>query len=740
MEELRVVELAGSIAGAWCAKLFVDAGAHVALTHSDGATLGHPGYERFLHRGKHLLSDLPDLNDIDVVIESSAPNPLTLLAETPDQTIQVLLSPLGTHGPRSSWSSSDITDYALSGHQYLYGDPDREPLRGPPDQPAVAAGIYGFIGAMSALIARDRGAINGPQTVEVSHVEAMIALHQFTLIRQQMSGSVLKRMGNRYTGQGQPNSLYRCADGWVAVTCITSAQVDTLLSVADLHHLCDDERITSMMDFMDHPQLMDVPLRAWFGEQHVDEVVDLLQTLRIPAAPNRTMTELLTEPQLVARNFWQEDTNGASIQLPRPPTRVTRHPTTVGRQLPPVETGSQPLAGLKVLDLTRVWAGPLCTRTLADLGAEVTMIEAPWSRGPQKLPQSVVTAARYYPDDQAGTDPWNRNAHVNKYAIGKRSLALDLSCEQGRDVLAQLVPHYDVLVENYSTRVMPQLGFDEQRLHQLNPDLIYLTMPGFGRSGPAEHWVSYGSSVDSHAGLSSLIGYPDESPWKGGVAWPDPVAGLQAAGAVLVALRSREASSDTGGATLEHAQFESMVHAIGHLVARAQLEGDPRPQGNADNSYALQGTWQCAGLDAWVSISAADEAGASRLASLVGASSTTSLAEAVAMWCAERTPAEAAIACQGASITAGEVHTAADVHADRHGKVRGMFATVEQPSVGPFTVAATPVHSSSEMVRALHPAPTLGQHNQQVLAEIGMTRADITDLLDAGVIADRPPR
>jgi len=270
-------------------------------------------------------------------------------------------------------------------------------------------------------------------------------------------------------------------------------------------------------------------------------------------------------------------------------------------------------------------------------------------------------------------------------------------------------------------------------------------MPGFGRSGPAEHWVAYGSSVDSPAGLSSLIGYPGQTPWKGGVAWPDPVAGLHAAAAVLVALHNRESLPDEGGATIEQAQFESMVSAIGHAVAQAQLEGNPVPQGNADDRFAIQGTWRCAGEDAWVSITAVDEEECARLAQLVEAEdlvpmSAKSLSGVVASWCAKRSPPEVTAACQASGIAAGEVHTSAEVHADAHFHHRGVFATVQQPSVGDFAIAKTPIHSSGAMVRVDLPAPKLGQHNTAVLREVGFSSAEIGELREAGVIADRPPR
>ncbi|MCP3990589.1 MAG: hypothetical protein GY724_16035, partial [Actinomycetia bacterium] len=256
----------------------------------------------------------------------------------------------------------------------------------------------------------------------------------------------------------------------------------------------------------------------------------------------------MADPQLAERNYWVESAGGQMI--PGPPFRMSGHgwrastPADDGGGSPPIDTDTGigvwgrsrldpgedgPLAGLRVLDLARVWAGPLATRLLAELGADVIWVEAPWSRGPLEIPESLIKTVKYYPDDDQGSCQWNRNGHVVKYSIGKRSLALDLGTDAGVSTFERLVPWADVVLENYSPRVMPHFGLDEDRLHELNPELIYLTMPGYGRSGPAEHWLAYGSSVDSHAGLSHLVGYPDQVPWKGGIAWPDPIAGLHAA-------------------------------------------------------------------------------------------------------------------------------------------------------------------------------------------------------------------
>ncbi len=734
--ELRVIEIGGSIAGAYCGKLFADRGAQVTV-------IGHDAldeYQRVYLQSNKANADSFDATRADVIIESSAGRPLHPAAFDCPEAIRVQLSHFGTDGPYARWHGTDLTDYALGGHLYLTGDPEREPLRGPANQPAYAAGLYGFVGAMTALFAREQ--TGAGQTVEVSHVQAMVALHQFTLLRYAMTEDVLCRMGNRFTGQGQPNGLYRCSDGWVAIAAPADHQVEALLDVTELTHLLDHPAIDSPMDFQSHPSILDDALNPWLAERTVDDVVDLFQAMRIPASPATTMTGLLADPHLAVRDFW-EDRHG--FRVPRSPMRMSHQQPSGGRGWERQDQDRGPLAGLRVLDLTRVWAGPLCTRMLADFGADVIWIEAPWARGPQRIPDSLVAATSYFPGNDQGDCQWNRNTHFVKYALGKRSVVLDLNQADGREVLAEMIPHYDVIIENYSPRVMPNLGFDEDRIHELNPDIIYVTMPGYGRSGPAEDWLAFGSSVDSHAGLSSLIGYPDTSPWKGGVAWPDPVAGLHAAGGILTAIWNREANPELGGVTLENPQIEATIAVIGDRLVEAQVAGDPSPMGNREPSYLAQGVYPCAGDDRWIAVSVVDEDAWRALQKPTGfdfelIGDHDRFDAAMAEWTATHDQHRLAVELQEAGVAAAAVLDAAGVMADPHLRHRNTFVELQQPEVGPFVTPITPARLSLNRPTVRRPAPMLGEHNEEVLrTDLDIDDQRLSSLRETGVIADRPP-
>lgn len=733
LDDLHVVEISGSLAGAYATRLFVLGGARVDLVETGASTLTVSQHE-YLHQGARVRDAAAiEWAHVDVVVESCADGPLTpssledLLP--PEQSlnpaaVRLRITPFGSTGPYSAWKSSDLVDYSISGHTFLSGDPDRAPIPGPPGQPAIAAGLYGFIGSMAALFCPDSidstpSSVRPTPRVEVDHFAVMTALHQVTLLRWNLAHDMLARQGNRYSGAGHPNGPYQCRDGVVSIVGVTEPQVDMLLAVTGLTHLMDLEQITSSLDFYNHPELLDGPLAEWLADQDVDDVVELFQAVRVPACPLRTPAELLTDPQLLERGFFEQLGSHQPRLVPRAPFSVKHRQEPAGTSWCPHRQTSldgatpPPLAGLRVLDMSRVWAGPLCGRILADLGAEVVSVEAPWSRGPREIPQSMLDATRYFPDDEAGERPWNRNGHIIKFSLGKKSLAVDLQHRDGVAAFERVVPNFHVLIENFSPRVMPQLGLGEDRLHELNPDLIYLTMPAYGRSGPAKNWLGYGSCIDSHAGLSALTGYSDASPWKSGVAWPDPLAGLHACSALLMQLWASQRGG--GGCTIEAAQFEATVAAVGDQVLAAQSGDVFEPAGET-------GLYRCAGDDEWIAVTPdADDMVTLDLVDVASRRSATDLAAAL----------------QARGIAAAPVSTAETLMADPHLAATGAWVTVDQPDVGQFTTAATPLPG---LTQHPGPAPTLGQHNAEVLTGAGLSPTKLANLSSTGIIANQPPR
>jgi crotonobetainyl-CoA:carnitine CoA-transferase CaiB-like acyl-CoA transferase len=409
---------------------------------------------------------------------------------------------------------------------------------------------------------------------------------------------------------------------------------------------------------------------------------------------------------------------------------------------------------VRVLDLSRVWAGPLATRILGDLGADVIRVEAIGAHGPRRVPEAVVHRSRRYPENQAGERPWNREGMYNKFNRNKRAVTLQLDTPRGKAVFEQLVVTSDIVIENYSPRVMPQLGLGYNRLRELNPGIIYIGMPGYGWSGPARDWVAYGTTLEPGAGLSSLMGYAGSGPYKSGVAWADPVAGLNAAAALLVALWDRRADADGRGQAIELAQLEAMIGFIGEEVLAAQARGSNRPRlGNRHPEYAPRGCYPCAGDDRWIAISMTDDAAWGALCAEAGFDAKRAalrgderiemhdaLDAEIARWTARHDQIELMHRLQARGVAACAVLDARDLVEDPHLAARGFFVTITHPDAGTYPFPGQPIHLSETPATFRRPAPGLGEHNREVLGGLlGMTDAELEELHAAGVIADQPP-
>lgn len=794
---LLVVEVGDSPAGAYCGRLFGGYGAQVVRIEPrprPGPTPEAAARE-FYRQGKFRIeAGSPEaaaaLGRADVVIRASADGPLPEgpaarrldLPGVWPEPIEVLITPFGSDGPYARWRSSDLIETALAGHLRLSGDPGAAPLAGVPDLGRHAAGVVGFIGALAALVARVR--IGVVQTVEVNHHEVLAALHQFTLCRYTHNGAVLQRHGNRYAGPGAIIGAYRCRDGWISLALPTEDMVERMLDVTGLASLLEDPAVGSVADLMVDLDRLNGGLMPYLAGQDRHELIELWQALRLPIAPISTLGEVLADPHLAQREFWDGPASGgpSDLRLPGAPFRLSGHrwssePSVRAGSMPvggttpnPGEgrdlTGALadgPLTGLRVLDLTRVWAGPLAARILADLGADVLCVEGPWARCGSEVPASFVQATRYFPDDDPGPDPWNRMAFHNKYALNKRSVVIDLNRPEGVELLRGLIPTADVMVENYSPRVMPSFGLDQETVRGLNPDLVSVTMPGYGRQGPNADWVAYGPTIDGHAGHNALMGYRDQGPWKCGIAWPDPIGGLHAAAGALVALLDRFERPESGGQTVEVAQIEAAVTMIGQHLARAQMvgpghgpasrrDGGAAPTGNRREGPAPQGVYPCARTDRWVALSVPDDEAWVATCGVLGLGDLTSLDRGarieasdeldrrIAACTSSRDDGELARALQNVGVAAAPLADAADVLADPQLAAAGFFVELDHPSAGRHRWPRLPITLSATPATVRSPAPLMGADNEYAACELaGLDAGRYRELVEMGVLLTEPP-
>lgn len=418
------------------------------------------------------------------------------------------------------------------------------------------------------------------------------------------------------------------------------------------------------------------------------------------------------------------------------------------------------MKGVRALDLTRGWAGPIGGRFLADLGAEVIKVEAPTGRGlanveplhPLKY-MRVVHAA--YPDNDPGDEPYNRYGAFNEYHRNKLSLTLDLTAEECKEIFRQLVLVSDVVLENYSARVMKNFGFNYESLTKLNPTIIMASMPGFGTYGPQGHFVSYGSDIEPNAGITHLMGYEGSGPLRHGEAYADPSAGVHAAQAILTALLYRRRTGR--GQYIDLAQSESMIGLVGEYVLAYSMNGEePERMGNKHPEFAPQGCYRCKGDDKWVAISVSNDEEWQAFCEVIGSPDWTrankfstietrranydELDAKISQWTSDKDYKELMHALQSKGVAAAAVFTNQDVAEDPHLIDRGYIWDVTHPSAGTRQFLGGPMKLSKTPIALHRPAPMLGEHNEYVVTNLlGNDAADADRMKQAGLMVTRPP-
>ena len=414
----------------------------------------------------------------------------------------------------------------------------------------------------------------------------------------------------------------------------------------------------------------------------------------------------------------------------------------------------QPLKNYRVLDLSRIWAGPYCTKLMADLGAEIIKMESLSVYDSHRGPVSPARGIAAYPDGEPGDEPWNRNGWFNCLHLSKYGITLELTSDEGRRVFERLVSISDVLIENFRQGSLERLGYDYAELRRHRPDLIYVSMPAFGNTGPWKGYLGYGIGQEQLSGMAHLTGYPGDGPMKSGINHGDPITGSHAAGVLLAALRRRRRTGK--GMYIDVSQQESAVAFMGGELLAYQMTGqEPERIGNRSRWYAPCNTYRCANEDRWITIAATDDR---QWTALLVAMSADALAEdarfataearmanqddldsIIAGWTSDQDAFALAERLQAAGVPAGPVLRGPDLLDDRHYAERGTFITVDHPQVGPKQYPGLPWRMSATLGEVRWPSPTLGQHNREIFGGLlGLTGDEIDDLENGGVIGTKP--
>ena len=413
-----------------------------------------------------------------------------------------------------------------------------------------------------------------------------------------------------------------------------------------------------------------------------------------------------------------------------------------------------PLKNYRVLDLSRIWAGPYCTKLFADMGAEIIKMESLSVYDSHRGPVNPAKGIAAYPDGEPGDEPWNRNGWFNCLHMSKYGVTLELTKDEGRRVFELLVSISDVVIENFRQGSLERLGYTYEELRKHRPDLIYVSMPAFGNTGPWKGYLGYGIGQEQLSGMAHMTGYRGEGPMKSGINHGDPITGSHAAGVLMAALRHRRRTGK--GMYIDVSQQESSVALMGPEVLAYQMTGqEPERRGNRSGWYAPANSYPCAGEDRWVTIAATNQDQWRSLAQAMDAAGLVDdprfatnearrenhddLDRIISEWTIGLEAYDLTRKLQRLGVPAGPVLRGPDLLQDAHYKDRGTFVTVDHPQVGPKQYPGIPWKMSATPGVVRWPSPTLGQHNREVYGELlGLNGLEIDQLDQSGVIGTKP--
>ncbi len=803
---MRVLEISNSEgAAAFAGKLFHRWGAEVIRIESHERVKATLHGDIYVNGGKSRIAidfansqNLEELSTIaetsDIILSDLSPREIDdfgLSGIGGDRTrARIFITPFGRSGPYKDFKATSATLNALGGSTWLSGDPEREPLTLPGQYCYYQAGSLAYVHAMSQWLYA-----SNLITVDISVLETLVSLHQFTDVMWIFEKIVRTRHGNRFQTLC-PTTLLPASDGWVGMNILPNFWAPFALWIGG-SDLADREDIFLNSDRMAREDEIEDLIREFLRDKKVRDILkDGQETWRVPIGITVPLDQIFDDMQLVSRGYFKEikgDTRGLltpgspytiSGVIPRP--ELLPDPSgaiqiqdlkTNSADLPQSGSNStdRPLDGLKIADMTRIWSGPLCSRLLGDLGADVLKIEAPMGRGPSSAP-AMFSGLK---EGESFEQLWNRHGLNNKLNRNKRSVSLDLKSEAGREIFLKIVAESDVLIENFSVRAMPSLGLDYETLHQVNPRLIYIAMPALGREGPYKDYVGLGPSIEPLSGLPEIMGYSHEEPRVTSQAITDAAAGITAATSVLAALKHRR---DTGeGSLVDLSQSEAMGCYIGEFYLQTQIEGSPPGQHGNDNlDFAFQGVFKCQALqtnkfnsqkasserlsdqpttsnrdDEWIAISCQTEDEWLIFAEFAGESwqldplfsdvvtrrvNRQILVERINEWTGKYDKNELMMLLQDAGVPAGAVLSAPEYLQDPHLVEEEYFSYTEWSTGEKPQSDGLPVkYDGTRRYSWWSGPPALGGANEEVLEKLGYSEREISELYAQGVIVNRPP-
>ncbi len=784
----RVIDLSSEIAGPYCAKMLADAGADVIKVESPeggdplrGWTAsGTPLSEgedgalfQFLNASKRSIALDPGVDaeratlralatKADLLIESFGPGGLAarglavedLQRENPRLSV-VSISPWGLEGPDANRPATEFTLQAATGSIDYRGLPGRKPVAAGGRIGEWAAGSFAATAAISAaLSARKTGS---GHHVDLSIFESMLICMTVyhDLSSQWFEGPLPRSI--------EIPSIEPAKDGFVGYCVITGQQWTDFCAMLGRQDIAEDPLYLDGRARMQHIERMQTMIQGWTRERSIDELIELAGLLRIPVAEIGNGETLPGMAQMKARDVFRPGPGGF-IQ-PRPPYQLGRTPLRPPTRAPRLneqadairaEWGAAPersaasdpqadplpLEGIRVVDLTAFWAGPVAAAYLADMGADVVKVES------IQRPDGMRFAGAV-PNDEI----WEWSPVFHGANPGKRGITLKLDSDEGLALLRRMIAEADVLIENFSVRVLGNFGLDWDDIKKINPKIVMVRMPAFGLEGPWRDRAGFAMTVEQVSGLAWLTGYRDLPLVVRGAC--DPIGGMHAVFALLMALEHRRRTGE--GQLVEVPLVEVAVN----IAAEQVIEFDAYSKllvrdENRGPVAAPQGVYRTAEADSLIAVAVPDDAAWQALRRVMGDPEWAqdpafdgaegrrvhhdSLDKNLEAWLAEKPQQAALDALLGEGIPAAILINAHSLTPNPQLEARGFFQTLHHPRSGKARYPGWPM-AFSGLPRALHrrPPPALGQHNDEILGgELGLDAEELERLREEGIIGERP--
>ena len=782
LEGLRIVDLSIEIAGPYCTKLLADAGADVVKVEPPSGdplrTQGSGALFEFLQTSRRSVIGLPDDAHVlglcaaaDIVVESGPPAAFDVVAlhERTPGLVVTSITPFGQDGP---WRDRPATEFTL---QAWCGS---IATRGLPEQPPVAAGgrigewVSGTYAAVATLAAWLESTRTGRgEHVDVALLDCMaLTMNTYTSVFAEFLGWPKMR---RPTRSIEIPSIEPSADGYCAFTTNSAQQFADFLVMIERPDLIEDRELAASMGrFKRRTEVLEM-IHAHTTKYTTAELLGQASLLRIPSGPVGNGEAVTGFDHFEATGTFVENPSGRFVQ-PRVPYRISglaTHPFTATpglgehdgavdwepRPTDPITltgNGSQtdstdderPLSGLRVLDCTGWWAGPAASHMLGCLGADVVKVES------VTRPDGMRYTSTRPPTEDRWWE-WGPLFHGANNC--KRAVTLDLTRPEGRDLFLRLADDADIVLENFTPRVMEQFGLGWDELHARNPALVMVRLPAYGLSGPWRDRTGFAQTMEGITGMAWVTGYPDGPPLLPRGAC-DPLAAMHAVFATMLALHDRATSG--AGHLVEVTMIEAALNAAAQQVVEFGATGTLMGRmGNRGPTAAPQNLYACAGHEEWLALAIATDEQWESLRGVLGdpewsrdpalthvdgrRAAHDDLDAHLGAWCATRDAATLSVELNDRGIPAAHVTDARDVAGSPQLAHRGFTEVEDHAVTGTHPIPMVPFRFSTRRGRSwMHrPSPTLGEHNDEILGgELGLSTDELASLRESAVIGERP--